>query len=297
MLALDMPPPPPPAICRPAPSKVTFMSSRIALPTGVELDVIQSGDLNGVPVLLLHGISDSAPSMRPFMENLPRGVRAIAISQRGHGDSSKPAGPYTTAAFVADAAAVLDHLRVRRAVVLGHSMGSVVAQRFAIDHPDRTLGLVLEGAFPTLKGNPDVAAFYEAEVAPMQGFMPAEQARGFQESTLGRPVTPAFLQLVVAESQKLPARAWKAILTGMMSEDFTPELRRVAAPTLLLWGDKDGFARAEDQQRLLAAIPGSRMVTFEGTGHDPHWEEPERAARVVGEFVLTHCAATARAAP
>lgn len=285
-IAADMPPPTPPAaISEASPSMTNFVHTRLVLPTGVELDVLQSGDPTGVPLLLLHGISDSAPSMRPLMSALPSGIRAIAVTQRGHGDSSKPLGPYSTEAFAADAAAALDRLGVRRAVVLGHSMGSLVAQRFALDHPERTAGLILVGAFPTLSGNPAVQPFYDELVAPLQGHMDPATARAFQESTLARPVPSEFLDLVTRETGKLPAHAWKGILTSMMAEDLTARLGSVAAPTLILWGDKDAFALETDQQRLKASIPGARLAVFHDTGHSPHWEEPERAARLVADFV------------
>jgi len=291
----DLHPPPEPrdVIAQPQASKAQIMRTRVTLPTGVELDVIQSGDPTGVPLLLLHGLSDSAPSMRPLMDELPRGVRAIAISQRGHGDSSKPPGPYTTAAFVADAAAALDKLGVRRAVVFGHSMGSVVAQRFALAHPERTAGLILEGAFPGLQGNAAVQAFYDAGIACLRDPIDPAFARGFQESTLARPVPPAFLGAVTIETCKLPANAWRAILTDMMADDLTPELSAIQAPTLLIWGDQDGFVSLGDQERLLAGIKGSALSTFAGTGHAPHWEEPARAAQVIAAFISRHVAPVA----
>lgn len=269
------------------------MKTRITVSPGVELDVIQSGDLAGIPLLLLHGLSDSAPSMRPLMDRLAPGIRAIAITQRGHGDSSKPAGPYTTSVMVADAVAALDRLGVRRAVVFGHSMGSVVAQRFAIAHPGRTAGLILEGAFPGPYDNPAVDAFYEAEIADLSDPIDPAFARGFQESTLARPVSPAFLDLVSAESCKLPSHAWKQILTGMMADDVVAELPRIRASTLLLWGDQDGFVTRADQDRLLAGIMGSALTVFPGTGHDPHWEEPDRVAELISIFIARHVAPVA----
>jgi non-heme chloroperoxidase len=273
---------PPPAIQAPAPVR----QQRLALPTGVELDVIESGDPAGVPLILLHGISDSAPSMRPLMNELPAGIRAIAITQRGHGDSDKPAGPYTTDAFVADAVAVMDRLGVKKGVVLGHSMGSVVAQRLAVTHPERLSGLILEGAFPTLANNPDVKGFYDGMIAPLTGPLDPATAREFQVSTMARPVPPAFLELVVAESQKLPAHAWKAILQDMMAADRSDDLRGLRVPTLILWGDQDAFTKAEHQKVLTEKIAGSRLHVFEGTGHDPHWEEPAAAARLIADFTL-----------
>jgi pimeloyl-ACP methyl ester carboxylesterase len=286
----------PPAIHQETEQMTPFMHSRLSLPTGVELEVIQSGDPAGAPLLLLHGVSDSAPSMRPLMERLPRGIRAIAVTQRGHGDSAKPEGPYTTDAMAADAAAVLDQLGVRRAVIFGHSMGSVVAQRFAARHPERTAGLILEGAFPGLKGNTAVDAFYSQHIAGMQGAMEPALAREFQESTLGRPVPPAFLDLVVRETQKLPAHAWRAIFQDMMALDTRPELGAIRAPTLILWGDKDLFASKAEQIDLEARIPGAVLEIFPGTGHDPHWEEPVRAAALVGRFVQGHLAPAEAAA-
>lgn len=285
----DLHPPPEPRdfIIQPHASKANIMRTRITVSPGVELDVIQSGAPNGVPLLLLHGVTDSNASMRPLMDALPPGVRAIAISQRGHGDSSKPEGAYTTEAMVADAAAALDRLGVRRAVVFGHSMGSIVAQRFALMHPERTAGLVLAGAFPGLKGNPAVDALY-AEIADLTA-IDADFARGFQESTLARPVPPPFLNLVVAESQKMPAAAFRSIIGDQMREDLTSELGRIRAPTLLVWGDRDGFASRADQDRLLA-IPNASLVVLNATGHAPHWEEPARVALLVSSFITRHLA-------
>ena len=269
------------------------MRTRLSLPTGVGLDVLQSGDPTGVPLVLLHGLSDSLLSMRPMMEHLPKGVRVIAITQRGHGDSSKPAGPYTTDAFVGDAVAAMDRLGVRRAVVFGHSMGSIVAQRLAMRHPERVAGLVLEGAFPGLKGNPAVEAFYDEAIKDLCDPIDPAFARAFQESTIARPLAPELLDLVTAESCKLPAHAWRAIFEDLMAYDLGPDLPRIQAPTLLLWGDQDGFVTRADQDRLLAGIRGSALTVFEGTGHDPHWEEPARAAELIAVFIQRHIAPAA----
>lgn len=269
------------------------MHTRIALSTGVELDVLQSGDPTGVPLLLLHGLSDSAVSMRPLMEALPPGIRVIAITQRGHGDSSKPVGPYTTDAFVADAVAAMDKLGAPRAVIFGHSMGSVVAQRLAMKHPERVAGLVLEGAFPGLKGNPAAEGFYAAEIACLSDPIDRQFARDFQVSTIARPVPPPFLDLVTAEACKLPAHAWKAIFQDMMSFETTQELGAIRAPTLLLWGDQDSMVLRPDQDRLASGIRGAELVVFEGTGHDPHWEEPVRAAALIAAFIQRHVAPVA----
>lgn len=293
----DLHPPPEPRdfISQPPSPEALIMRTRITVSPGVELDVIQSGDPTGVPLVLLHGLSDSNASMRVLMDRLPRRVRAIAISQRGHGDSSRPLGPYATEAFVADVASVMDQLGVRKAVVHGHSMGSVVAQRFAVAHPHRVAGLILEGAFPGLKDNPAVEAFYDAEIAGLSDPIDPEFAREFQLSTIARPLPPEFVDLIARESQKLPARAWKQILQDMMQIDTTADLARLKVPALLLWGDRDSFVLRSDQERLGRALKDSSLVVFEGTGHDPHWEEPGRTADLVAAFVQRCLAAPAAA--
>jgi non-heme chloroperoxidase len=277
-------------LSQPQTHKAQIMRTRIAVSPGVELDVIQSGDPTGVPLLLLHGLSDSNASMRVLMDDLPKGIRAIAVTQRGHGDSSKPEGPYTADAFVADAVAVMNRLGVRRAVIYGHSMGSVVAQRIAARHPDRTAGLILEGAFPGLKGNAAVDSFYAESIAGLTDPIDPAFAREFQASTLVRPVPPAFLDLVSSETCKLPARAWRQILRDMMGFATDDELAAVRVPAILLWGDRDTFVTRADQDRLLSAIRGSTLTVFEGTGHDPHWEEPKRVADVIAMFVARRVA-------
>ena len=87
------------------------------------------------------------------------------------------------------------------------------------------------------------------------------------------------------ESLKVPARVWRAAFEGLFEDDFAAELGAIAAPTLALWGDRDGFARRADQDALVAGIPGARLVVYEGTGHALHWEEPERVAADLTAFV------------
>ena len=269
-----------------------FTTSRVRLPTRVSLEVIQSGDPEGLPLVLVHGISDSAKSMRPLMAELPPQIRAIALTVRGHGDSDKPAGPYTTGIMARDVAGVMDALGVKRASLLGHSMGSLIAQRFAVDYPDRLDALMLEGAFCGFGGNPALDAFYKDEIVPLREPVDPAWVRGFQQSTLARPVPDDFFQLIVEEALKLPPRVWRAILSRQMAEDFEAELPKITAPTLLLWGDRDEFVPRTDQTRLLRGIKGSRLEVFRGAGHDPHWEEPARVARIVAAFVQRHSALT-----
>ncbi len=170
-------------------------------------------------------------------------MRAIAVTQRGHGDADRPASGYRPKDFADDVAALMDALGLEKAMVVGHSMGGSIAQRFAIDHPTRILGLMLVGARASWHRHPAVLALGEA-VATLSDPVDPDFVREFQLSTLAQPVSTAYFHAVVAESLKLPARVWRASFECVFEADHTPELGDIAVPTLLMCGGRDDFAQA-----------------------------------------------------
>jgi pimeloyl-ACP methyl ester carboxylesterase len=219
-------------------------------------------------------------------KTLPARERHVfALSLRGHGDSSRPASGYTPRAFAADVAAFLDAQKIPRAVIVGHSMGSAVAQRFAIDYPTRTQMLVLAGSFTTVRGHAGVQEFWDTTVAKLRDPIDPQIARGFQESTIHQPLPPGFLDLAVNESLKVPARVWRAAFAGLMQADHRAELKRINAPTLIVWGEKETYFLRPDQDALIAAIKGSRLVIWPDAGHALHWEHPQRFANELINFI------------
>jgi non-heme chloroperoxidase len=259
--------------------------SRIRLSTGITVEAVEHGDPGGTPLVALHGVSDSWRSFAPVLPHLPPTLRVIAISQRGHGDSEKPVDGYAPRDFAADVAALLDAFALPSAFVLGHSMGATHAMRFALDHPVRCRGLLLAGAFARFKDKPELVAFWRDGVHSLADPVDEQFVRAFQLETIARPIDAAYLDLVVAESMKLPARVWHAAFDGFMDDAITPELPRIDAPTLLLHGARDTFALDRDQTALLEAIAGARLVRYADAGHALHWEEPARFAADVAEFV------------
>ncbi|HEU0199016.1 MAG TPA: alpha/beta hydrolase [Burkholderiaceae bacterium] len=257
----------------------------VALSTGVTLPYVEQGDPAGTPVVMLHGITDSWQSFAPVLPHLPKSMHAFALTQRGHGDADRPARGYRTRDFAADVAAFVDALELAPAIIVGHSMGSTNALRVAIDYPQHVRALVLIDSFATYRHNAAVPEFFTSCIADLTDPIPASLAREFQESTLARPVPPEFLDLVVNESLKVPARVWRAAFAGLLEDDFVSELKKVTVPTLCLWGDRDQMSLRADQNRLLAAIPGSWLIVYEGAGHAPHWEQPARIAADLSALV------------
>jgi pimeloyl-ACP methyl ester carboxylesterase len=256
---------------------MTTLSNAISLP------YVEQGDPGGVPVLMLHGWSDSWRSFEPVLPHLPAGVRAIAATQRGHGDAERPADGYAPRDFAADAVALLDSLEIERAVIVGHSMGAWIAERLAIDHPGRVLGVVLAGAIGPVDRNAVLTELQEA-VAEFEDPVDPDFAREFQLSTVERPLAPGQLDVFVAETLKLPARVWQATGAAFPRGDLYGQVAAIAAPTLLIWGDRDPIATRDEQDRLVESIPHARLRAYLGTGHAVHWDEPERFAADVGAF-------------
>jgi pimeloyl-ACP methyl ester carboxylesterase len=185
-----------------------------------------------------------------------------------------------------DVRAFMDALDLPTAVIVGHSMGSMVAQRFAIDHPGRVAGLVLMGAFQTLHRHALIQEFWDTEVSALADPIAPGLARDFQVSTLARAIPAEFLDVMVNESLTVPARVWRELFKGLLeTPDFSRELGRVTAPTLIAWGDQDSYARRDDQEALRSAIAGSRLVVYPGAGHAFHWEDPHRFAADLVAFV------------
>jgi len=174
----------------------------------------------------------------------------------------------------------MGELAIEAGVIVGHSGGGYIAQGVAVDHPDRTLGAVLVGAPRAFDDNPAVAELGE-EVRRLTDPVDPAFVRAFQESCLAEPVPAAFLEAVIAEGGKL---VWRSYLDGRLSADVPTEAGTIAAPTLILWGDRDAFITRGDQEALRDAIPGAELVVYEGTGHCPHWERPERAAADLASF-------------
>jgi non-heme chloroperoxidase len=262
------------------------MVTSVTLSSGVTLQYADRGRASGMPLLFLHGATDSWRSFEPVLDRLPGTLRGLAITQRGHGHSSKPEDGYRCVNFADDVVAFMDAVDLGAAVIVGHSMGSMVAQRLAVDHPARVAGLVLTGAFRTLYDHCGVREFWDSALVTLGDPIDPAFARAFQVSTLHREIAPELLDVMVGESLQVPARVWRALFSGFLeTSDFSHELRRLTAPALIVWGECDTYAPREDQEALHELIAGSRLLTYSGIGHAVHWEDPDRFVTDLVGFV------------
>ena len=255
----------------------------VKIATGVTLQYVEQGDPSGIAVLLLHGVTDSWHSFESVLAYMPDSIHAFALTLRGHGDASRPPTGYRYADFSADVAAFMDVIGLESAVLVGHSMGRAIAQRYAIDQPQRTLGLVLMGAFAGEAGNPVIVEVEEV-VAKLTDPLDPGFVREFQVSTLAQPVPTAFLETIVRESLKVPAWVWQAAFVALREDDVAAEIGKINVPTLVVTGDRDGFASISDVEARTRTIAGAQLAVYHGAGHGFHWEEPARFAADLATF-------------
>ena len=255
------------------------------LSTGVRLHYAERGGPTGEAIVFLHGYSDSCFSFSRVLPLLSPEYHAFALTQRGHGDSDKPECCYAPEDFAADVDAFMYALGLEEATVVGASTGALFAQRAALSYPRRVGRLVLVGA--QTPANEAVMGLVE-EVRALEDPVPPEFVREFQESTIYQPVPQEFVDTVVSESLKLPARVWRDYLEQAVlsiDRDYVVELGEIAVPTLILWGEQDPLFPREEQERLATAIPGASLKVYPDTGHAVHWDRPEWVVRDLEEFM------------
>ncbi|MDP3689608.1 alpha/beta fold hydrolase [Bradyrhizobium sp.] len=267
---------------------------RISVGPALDLDIGETGAVDGRPVILIHGLSDSWSSYLPLMAEMPDDMRLIAVSLRGHGNSAKPAQGYRLADMARDVLAVMDALGLARADVVGHSLGSTVAQKLVELVPGRVASLTLIGAFIRMGTDPAVISFRDDAIVPLTDPVDPGFVREFQEGAVGPDTPRKIIERAVAESMKLTASDWKAAMDAAVAADLTHALDGFTGPVLVLHGQLDGFCLAAEQAEL-ALGEGRRLISQAHWGHSPHWEHPAETAsmlaRLIGEEAATQPAA------
>ena len=283
LAGIRTPPAARPAIAEPAPIATGPRFADVRLSTGVRLRYLEQGDPKGRPVVLLHGITDSWFSFSRVLPGLSEEHRVYALDLRGHGDSDRPPEGYRPRDMAADVIAFMDALGIERATLVGHSMGSFVAQQAALAAPHRIAGLVLIGS-ATIARN-EVMLELQRTLESLPDPVPADFAREFQTSTVHQRVPEEFMDRVVAESCKAPAPVWRDALAGLLETERFTGLGQSRIPTFLIWGDSDGIFSRSEQKALVAALPIASLKVYRETGHAPHWERPNEVSRDLERFL------------
>lgn len=243
-------------------------------------------------LVLIQGMGFDRFGWEPVLRKLLRHFRLVLVDNRGSGRSDLPSGSFDVADMAADIVAVLDAAGVRRAHVMGASLGGMVAQELAVDHPERVEGLVLVSTtpgWPFAYPMPAVSARLIAATRSMS--REAALHRHAENALCGRTAVQRRPELVgrlveLQRSRSADPRAWSA--QAAAGARYAGGLRqpRIRARTLVLQGGGDTVVDPRNAKLLARRIPGAQLVIFPELGHLLFWQDPDGFVGVVTSFLL-----------
>jgi len=260
----------------------------------------QAGE--GPAVLLIHGMAGSSRTWRDVMPALAKDHRVIAPDLMGHGESAKPMGDYSLGAHASGLRDLLGALGVERATIVGQSLGGGVAMQLAYQHPELVERIVLVSSgglgrevswmlrLLTLPATEYVMPVIFPAFARNGGDAVSRFITriGFRSPNITE-IWRAYSSLTEVENRHAFVRTLRSVVDpGGQSVSAQDRLYLTAGvPTMVMWGDADPIIPVEHGRAAHESMPGSRLEIFEGAGHFPHVEEPERFTELLADFIAT----------
>lgn len=276
----------------------TILTERMQV-HGHEVAFLQGG--SGDPLLFLHGIAGSCTTFDLVLPEIAKHHRVIAPDLLGHGRSAKPRGDYSLGAHASGLRDLLELLEIPAVTIVGHSLGGGVALQFAYQFPERCERLVLVDSGGL---GPEVSSILRAATLPgtdlvlsvatsdrMKRFAAAARSRAAKLGFKGPDSIDHIAQHLACLQDKETRRAFVQTarsvldLRGQRVDARDRLYLAEAVPTMIVWGERDRFIPARHGEEAHRLMPGSRLEIFEGAGHFPHRDDPERFTQVLLDFI------------
>jgi pimeloyl-ACP methyl ester carboxylesterase len=244
----------------------------------------------GEPLVLVHGLAYDRAGWGRFPDLLAEHFRVVLIDNRGVGESDAPPGPYTVSEMAADVVGVLDELGIDRTNLFGVSLGGYIAQELTLTHPGRVEKLVLCSTAP---GGPKAVPMPVATQQVFATYPTMEREAGlrmFVENSLGARGVRERPELVeeifrYRLGHAPTVEAWVAQATAGATYDSYDRIGAIDVPTLVVHGDADVVVDPGNAALLGELIPNARVELIPDRGHLMVWEDSERVAELVTEFL------------
>jgi 3-oxoadipate enol-lactonase len=253
-----------------------------------------TGTAAATPLVLINGFSASAIGWpRAWIKQLAEHTRVITVDNRGGGWSRSADVPFTIGDMAGDVVDVLNDAEVESAVLLGLSMGGMIAQQVAIDAPDRVDGLVLVAT------RPPSPRFKRPSLATASAFvrpvMPGESLHRYFRRLWAQAAGPGFasahpevIEELVEQTIELPTPRSMLIhqIRAMSGWGHAERMTRIAVPTVVVHGECDGFSPIANGEAIAELIAGARLERLPGVGHLIPCEAPDRLAEIALELCV-----------
>lgn len=241
----------------------------------------------GEAIVFLHGVGGGAESWDAQLRVFGDTHRALAWDMPGYGGSPALDAPDFNewAEALAD---WLDDVEVEQCVLVGHSIGGMIAQTFMTRHARRVKRLVMSATSPAF-GNPDgefQRKFVQSRIGPLdEGVSMAELAARFVPELVGKLASDAARRHAIAAMSRVPPEAYRSAMQALVTFDQRPSLGEISAPCLLISGEDDTSAPPRVMERMAQKIPGAELVLVPGMGHLGNIEKPETYNEILAGFL------------
>lgn len=248
---------------------------------GVTLFARESGPADGVPLVLLHALGLDGTIWDDVVARLPDGLRIIRPDMRGHGQSDVPPAPYSMGALISDCEAVCDALNIRDAVVVGLSIGGLIAQGLAVKRLDLVRALVLSNTAAKI-GRPEQ---WQARIDTVN----RGGTSAIADDTIARWFGPRGDQGQMAQARARLLRCdpvgYAGCSAAIAGTDFWTPTSGLRLPTLGIAGAEDGSTPPDLVRETTDLIPGSRFELMRRVGHVPPLQDPAGMAAILTGFL------------
>ena len=248
----------------------------------LRLNAELTGPANGPVLVLLHALGTNLSLFDPLLPLLPKGLRILRMDLRGHGQSDAPPAPYAMGALIRDTERVMDHFALRDAVVLGVSLGGMVAQGLAVKRLDLVRALVLSNTAAKI-GSAEMWQTRIAEVraSGLADYAPGAMGRMFGRNWQTEPAMPRIREMLEATNPE----GWIGCAHGLAGTDFYTTTAMLTLPTLVIAGANDGTTPPDLVRETAELIRGHRFALMRGAGHLPFVEKPAEYAALLDQFL------------
>lgn len=280
---------------------VEFPRAKEVVALGVRTSYLEAGPLDAPPIVLLHGLGATNASLLPCLADLARDHRVIAPDLPGFGQSDAPRASYSPAWFAAWLEALQRELGIRRAVLLGNSLGGRIALEAGLTHPESVRGLLLltpSPAFRRLRRIVPAVRLMRPELGSLPVPMPhrvvVEAIRSMfsDPDRLPRPWYDAAADecVRVFRSRSHRVAFWSCTRQIFVEEahgrhGFWDRLPGLQPPALFVWGDRDRLVPSSFSRHVADALPDAGSIILEDCGHVPQFEHPLETMACVRGFL------------
>jgi 3-oxoadipate enol-lactonase len=238
----------------------------------------------GEPLVLLHGLGASSADWEYQVPELAQHFQVIVPDFRGHGASDR-AGDYRVERFARDTWLLLDRLRVRAPILVGHSMGGAVAMQMALDRPGTVPSLVLANTLPSfLTDTAGKRAMLWLRLLLMGLLGPRRMSEILTRRLYPHPHQAKLRAKIARRNARNDRSVYLATIRALTRWSVRDRLGELTLPVLLVASEQDYFEGPE-VLRFLAALPDARLREFAGARHGLPLEQPEQFNRAVLEFL------------